>query len=71
MPARTRKRKSDAVTVLAPVKERLTRERVVDAALRIMDDEGLDAVTMRRVVGSRRDRIMGMRRNERSARNQS
>jgi AcrR family transcriptional regulator len=36
---------SDAV---AP-KERLTRGRVIDAALRIMDEEGLEAVTMRRV----------------------
>jgi AcrR family transcriptional regulator len=32
-----------------PVREPLTRERVVGAALRIMDAEGLDAVTMRRV----------------------
>jgi AcrR family transcriptional regulator len=31
------------------VRERLTRERVVGAALRIMDAEGLDAVTMRRI----------------------
>jgi AcrR family transcriptional regulator len=30
-------------------RERLTRERVVDAALAIMDREGLEAVTMRRV----------------------
>jgi len=30
-------------------RERLSRERVVAAALRIMDDEGLEAVTMRRV----------------------
>src|SRR5688500_6807261 len=30
-------------------RERLTRERVIDAALRVMDTEGLDAVTMRRV----------------------
>ena len=30
-------------------REKLTRERVVDAALRIMDEEGLDAVSMRRV----------------------
>ena len=30
-------------------RERLTRERIVDAALRVMDDEGLDALTMRRV----------------------
>ena len=32
-----------------PARERLTRDRVVAAALRIMDDEGLDAVTMRRI----------------------
>lgn len=30
-------------------RERLTRERVVDAALRVMDEEGLEAVSMRRV----------------------
>jgi AcrR family transcriptional regulator len=30
-------------------REKLSRDRVVDAALRIMDTEGLDAVTMRRV----------------------
>jgi AcrR family transcriptional regulator len=30
-------------------RERLSRERIVDAALRIMDSEGLEAVTMRRV----------------------
>jgi AcrR family transcriptional regulator len=30
-------------------RERLTRERIVDAALRIMDEEGLEAVSMRRV----------------------
>jgi AcrR family transcriptional regulator len=30
-------------------RERLTRERIVDAALGIMDAEGLEAVTMRRV----------------------
>jgi len=30
-------------------RERLSRERIVTAALRIMDDEGLEAVTMRRV----------------------
>ena len=33
----------------APVRERLTRDRIVEAALRIMDDEGLEAVSMRRV----------------------
>jgi AcrR family transcriptional regulator len=44
MPARTRKAPREA-----PVKERLTRDRVVDAALGIMDEEGLDAVSMRRV----------------------
>ncbi len=32
-----------------PTKERLTRERVVEAALKVMDAEGLDAVSMRRV----------------------
>jgi AcrR family transcriptional regulator len=31
------------------IRERLTRERVVAAALHVMDTEGLDAVTMRRV----------------------
>jgi len=30
-------------------REPLTRERVIDAALRVMDEEGLEAVTMRRV----------------------
>jgi len=30
-------------------REKLTRDRVIDAALRIMDEEGLDAVSMRRV----------------------
>jgi AcrR family transcriptional regulator len=32
-----------------PAKRQLTREAVVDAALRVLDKEGLDAVTMRRV----------------------
>jgi TetR/AcrR family tetracycline transcriptional repressor len=32
-----------------PTKPRLTRERIVDAALRVMDTDGLDAVSMRRV----------------------
>ncbi|HEX9377722.1 MAG TPA: TetR/AcrR family transcriptional regulator C-terminal domain-containing protein [Actinomycetota bacterium] len=32
-----------------PRREPLTRERIIRAALRIMDEEGLDAVTMRRV----------------------
>jgi TetR/AcrR family tetracycline transcriptional repressor len=40
----TRARKADV-----PARERLSRDRVVTAALRIMDDEGLDAVTMRRI----------------------
>ena len=31
------------------IRERLTRERIVEAALRIMDSEGLEAVTMRRI----------------------
>jgi AcrR family transcriptional regulator len=33
----------------AKVRERLTRERVIDAALEVMDSEGLEAVSMRRV----------------------
>ena len=33
----------------AKPRERLTRERVIDAALRVMDSEGLEAVSMRRV----------------------
>jgi TetR/AcrR family tetracycline transcriptional repressor len=40
----TRARKPDV-----PARERLTRDRVIAAALSIMDDEGLDAVTMRRI----------------------
>ncbi len=32
-----------------PLREPLTRERIVEVALRIMDAEGLDAVTMRRI----------------------
>ena len=30
-------------------REKFTRDRIIDAALQIMDDEGLDAVSMRRV----------------------
>jgi TetR/AcrR family transcriptional regulator, tetracycline repressor protein len=44
MAVRTRRSKSEP-----PVRERLSRDRVVRAALRVMDEEGLDAVTMRRV----------------------
>jgi AcrR family transcriptional regulator len=32
-----------------PLRERLTRERVIAAALRIMDEEGREALTMRRI----------------------
>lgn len=45
MPARNRKNGETET----PVRERLTRDRIVEAALRIMDEEGLDAVSMRRV----------------------
>ena len=31
------------------VRERLTRDRVIEAALRVMDEEGLEAMSMRRV----------------------
>jgi TetR/AcrR family transcriptional regulator, tetracycline repressor protein len=47
MPARTRKTTRSRAE--APSKDRLTRERIVEAALHIMDEEGLDAVSMRRV----------------------
>lgn len=49
MPARTRLTKVAPPADEARAKERLTRDRVVEAALRIMDEEGLEAVTMRRV----------------------
>jgi AcrR family transcriptional regulator len=45
-------RPNDEASGLLEARERrepLTRDRVVDAALAIMDDEGLEAVTMRRV----------------------
>ena len=45
MPTRTRNHPTSAV----PIKERLSRDRIVEAALVIMDAEGLDAVSMRRV----------------------
>ncbi len=45
MPTRTRNHDTSAV----PIKERLSRDRIVEAALVIMDAEGLDAVSMRRV----------------------
>lgn len=35
--------------VAGPRRERLTRERIIEAAVRIMDREGLDALTMRRI----------------------
>jgi AcrR family transcriptional regulator len=56
MAARTRKSHAPASKSVAPAsksvapaREPLTRDRVVAAALRIMDDEGLEAVTMRRI----------------------
>jgi AcrR family transcriptional regulator len=39
----------EPTTTTTKERERLTRQRVVDAALVVMDSEGLDAVTMRRV----------------------
>jgi AcrR family transcriptional regulator len=44
MAARNRKPKAQPAR-----RERLTRDRIVEAALRIMDEEGLEAVSMRRV----------------------
>jgi AcrR family transcriptional regulator len=35
--------------VAGPRRERLTRERIIEAAVRIMDREGLEALTMRRI----------------------
>jgi AcrR family transcriptional regulator len=54
MPARTHTDQNPSVTPGPPERPRerrepLTRERIVLAALRIMDEEGLEAVTMRRV----------------------
>ena len=37
------------VTEEAPPRERLSRDRIIEAALRVMDGEGLEAVTMRRI----------------------
>jgi len=37
------------VTTTARHREKLTRDRIIDAALHLMDAEGLDAVSMRRV----------------------
>src|SRR5213083_1777244 len=39
----------EASTSTTKEREHLTRERVIDAALAVMDSEGLDAVSMRRV----------------------
>src|SRR5438093_10223419 len=39
----------EASTTTTKEREHLTRERVIDAALAVMDSEGLDAVSMRRV----------------------
>jgi len=38
-----------AETTTDKVRERLTRDRVIEAALQVMDEEGLEAVTMRRI----------------------
>jgi AcrR family transcriptional regulator len=38
-----------ADSTLRPRREPLTRHRIIESALRIMDEEGLDAVTMRRI----------------------
>jgi AcrR family transcriptional regulator len=40
---------SDSTSEERPRREPLSRERIIRTALRIMDEEGLDAVTMRRV----------------------
>jgi len=37
------------LTEEAPPRERLSRDRIIEAALRVMDGEGLEAVTMRRI----------------------
>jgi AcrR family transcriptional regulator len=38
-----------AQTTEGKQREKLTRDRVIEAAMQVMDDEGLDAVSMRRV----------------------
>jgi len=42
-------RETEATVGAAARRERVTRDRIILAALRIMDEEGLEAVTMRRV----------------------
>src|SRR5437773_696462 len=39
----------ETIPELTKAREKLTRERIVEAALQVMDAEGLEAVSMRRV----------------------
>jgi AcrR family transcriptional regulator len=45
----TTSRTTDTEAAASPRRERVTRDRIIRTALRIMDEEGLEAVTMRRV----------------------
>ncbi len=49
MPGKTRMTEKDGGAGVSARREPLTRGRILEAALRIMDEEGLEAVTMRRV----------------------